>query len=67
MRKARDLDYINWYNNQNYDRITIIAPKGTRENIKAEAKRNGQSANEFLLKLIPQHLVAERIYIGRTE
>ena len=47
MRKVRNLDYINWYNNQNYDRITII--------------------NEFLLKLIPQHLVAERIYIGRTE
>lgn len=65
MRKARNLDYINWYNSQNYDRITILAPKGTRENIKAEAKRRGQSANEFLLKLIPQHLIAERVFIGK--
>lgn len=65
MRKARNLDYINWYNSQNYDRITILAPKGTRENIKAEAKRRGQSANEFLLKLIPRHLIAERVFIGK--
>lgn len=65
MRKARNLDYINWYNSQNYDRITILAPKGTRENIKAEAKSRGQSANEFLLKLIPRHLIAERVFIGK--
>lgn len=65
MRKVRNLDYINWYNSQNYDRITILAPKGTRENIKAEAKRRGQSANEFLLKLIPRHLIAERVFIGK--
>ncbi len=66
-RKARDLDYITWYNNQNYDRVTIIVPKGTRENIKAEAKRQGKSANEFLIGFIPKQLIAERVYVGRTE
>lgn len=66
-RKARDLDYITWYNSQNYDRITIIVPKGTRANIKAEAQRVGKSANEFLIDFIPKQLIAKRVYVGLTE
>lgn len=66
-RKSRDLDYITWYNNQNYDRVTIIVPKGTRANIKEEAKRQGKSTNEFLIGFIPKQLIAERVFVGRTE
>jgi len=66
-RKARDLDYIIWYNNQNYDRVTIIVPKGTRANIKEEAKRQGKSTNEFLIGFIPKELIAKRVYVGLTE
>ena len=57
--------YVNWYNSQNYDKVTIMVPKGTRENIRKEANKNGLSVNEFLRKLIPERLIAKRVYKGR--
>ena len=61
----QDTSYINWYNSQNYDRILITVPKGTKQMIKEEAKRKGQSTNEFLVSLIPEHLITERIYVKK--
>lgn len=61
---AQNIAYINWYNKENYDRVTIIVPKGTKERMKAEAKRNGLSTNEFIMQFIPKNLIAERVYKG---
>lgn len=61
----QDTNYINRYNRENYDRVVIMVPKGTKDNIKAEAQRRGQSANEFLLSLIPEKLVTKRVYVKR--
>lgn len=63
----QNTNYINWYNSQNYDRLTIVVPKGTKNNIKAEAGLKGQSVNEYLLSLIPERLISERIKIGKRE
>lgn len=63
----QDTSYINWYNSQNYDRLTIVVPKGTKDNIKAEAGLNGQSVNEYLLSLIPERLISERKRVGKKE
>lgn len=61
----RDTHYINWYNSQNYDRLLILAPKGTKEKVKEAARASGKSMNEFLKSLIPSKLIGEREYIGR--
>lgn len=57
------IKYHNWYNTQNYDRITFFVPKGTRENIKKHAKEQGLSTNRYLMSLVPKSLIKER---GKT-
>lgn len=64
---ARNNKYVNWYTSVNYDRLNIFLPKGSREKLKQEAKRKGQSLNEFIKNLIPEHLIAEREFIGKRE
>lgn len=46
--KFDQIKYQNEYNKANYDRIEIVVPKGRKEIIKAHAKANGQSVNEFI-------------------
>lgn len=52
-------DYINSFNRANYDRITLVLPKGSREKIKAVAKEKGMSMNEYLASLIPRTMVGK--------
>ena len=59
--------YGNWYTSQNYDRLSIFLPKGSREKIKAEAKKKGLSINEFVRSFLPNELFSERIYKGKRE
>ena len=59
--------YINWYTRENYDRLSVFLPKGSRERIKTAAAENGQSINEFIRHLIPKELIAQREYKGRVE
>lgn len=40
--------YINRYNQKSYDRISVFAPKGTRDRIKA----TGRSANGIITELL---------------
>ena len=54
-----DYDYINNYNRTNYDRITLIVPKGVRDLIKALAEQEGESVNEYIINTLPPALVAE--------
>lgn len=47
--KEKELSYIAQYQKDNYDRITVMAPKGTKEKIKAAATLKSMSLSEFVL------------------
>ncbi len=53
--KAR-IEANNRYNAKAYDRINIAVPKGTKDIIQAEAKKNGESVNAFINRLIDTEL-----------
>ena len=59
--------YTNWYNGQNYDRLNIFLPKGSKERIRKEAQKRGVSLNEYIRNLIPRRLLTERKYIGKKD
>ena len=42
----------NEYNKRAYDRINLTVPKGYREIIREAANANGESVNEFILRLV---------------
>ena len=54
--KEKELSYIAQYQKENYDRITVMAPKGTKEKVKAAATIRGLSASEFVLQCINKEL-----------
>jgi len=64
---SKSTDYINWYTKENYDRLSVFLPKGSRDRIKEEAKAKGLSLNEFVRSFIPDELIADREYIGKRE
>lgn len=50
--KAQMIEKVNAYNQENYDRVTIMLPKGEREKLKAYCTAHGESMNAYLLRLI---------------
>lgn len=42
----------NRWNEKNYDRITVVVPKGEKEIIKAHAQSMGEKTNEFIKRAI---------------
>ena len=50
--KAHMFEHVNAYNQDNYDRVTLMLPKGEREKLKAYCAANGESMNAYLLRLI---------------
>ena len=50
--KSDAVKYNNEYNKRAYDRINLTVPKGHREVIREAANANGESVNEFILRLI---------------
>lgn len=50
--KSDAVKYNNEYNKKSYDRINFIVPKGYREVIRDAANANGESVNEFILRLV---------------
>ena len=50
------IKYQNEYNKQKYDRITIMTPKGKKDEIKAAAKAAGLSVNEFINQAIDSYM-----------
>ena len=47
-------DYKRQFNEDNYDRIYVSAPKGKKEEYKALAERNGMSLNALIIELLEQ-------------
>ena len=50
------IKYQNNYNKEKYDRITIMAPKGKKDIIKAAATDLGISVNEFINRAIDAYM-----------
>ena len=51
-KKFNQIEYMNAYNREKYDRITIVVPKGRKDEIKAAAKNEGRSVNEYIINAI---------------
>ena len=47
-------DYKRKFNDDNYDRIYVSAPKGKKEEYKALAERNGMSLNALIIELLKE-------------
>ena len=62
-----DSNYVNWYTAQNYDRVQLILPKGSKERIKEEAKKSNQTVCEYIRSFLPDWLICERKYIRKKE
>ena len=54
--REKELSYIAQYQKENYDRITVMSPKGTKEKVKAGATLKGMSVSEFVLNCINKEL-----------
>ena len=54
--KEKELSYIAQYQKDNYDRITVMAPKGTKESIKNAASFKSMKMSEFVLDCINKEL-----------
>ena len=52
------IKYNNEYNKQNYDRISLMLPKGKKALIQQAAKVQGISANQFINAQIDRQLDA---------
>jgi DNA-binding transcriptional regulator YiaG len=54
-KKEKNFDqtiYKNNYNKENYDRTTLMLPKGGKEKLKKKAASQGMSVNEYVINLI---------------
>lgn len=50
--KKAALDYINNYQKEKYDRITVMAAKGKKEKYQAAAKAKGLSLSAFIMECV---------------
>lgn len=50
------IKYQNDFNKQNYDRISVLVPKGEKETIKQKAQAEGLSVNRFIYNAIRDKL-----------
>lgn len=55
-KEFNQIKYQNEYNKQNYDRFQFMAPKGTKDIVKAAALSCGQSVSEYILQAIKERL-----------
>lgn len=56
MSQNNRFKYNNQYAKDNYDRISVFVPKGTREKWKAIAAERGQSLNTLVVEAVNTYL-----------
>ena len=54
--KKKELTYIAQYQKDNYDRITVMSPKGTKEELKKAAALKNMNLSEFVLDCVNKEL-----------
>lgn len=58
MAKAKqDYDRINHYARENYDRILLLVPKGSKARIVQAARNAGRTTSDFIVSMIPRTLI----------
>lgn len=56
---AGKTEYKNKYAAENYDRVGLMLPKGTKDIIKAAAQKSGNSINSYIAVAIGDKLTAD--------
>ena len=56
MDKKSETKYKNKFNAENYDRYSLMLPRGTKEKIKAAADAEGLSVNAYINKAIAERM-----------
>ena len=52
MNKQEQIRYMNRYNKNKYDRISLMAPNGHKEKIKEAANAENMRMNEYIMSAI---------------
>ena len=63
---AGNTEYKNKFISENYDRIFLTVPKGTKALIEEKAKAEGMSVNSFIISLINKE-VEIRAEVNKSE
>ncbi len=63
--KAQGIRYNNDYNKQTYDRVTIMLPKGGKEELQTAARQAGQSVNEYVKQAISARMDRDGAEAGK--
>ena len=58
--KSKAIAYINQYNAQKYDRVTVMLPHGEKEALKEHAAANGESVNAFINRAIQEAMERDK-------
>lgn len=53
-------DYKRQFNDDNYDRIYVSAPKGKKDEYKVLADSNGMSLNAYIVSLLDSELTKQK-------
>lgn len=56
-RQEKQYKRQNEFSKQNYDRISVVIPKGKKDTIKEYANRKGMSLNEYIQKAIEKQML----------
>ena len=54
--KQAAFNYVNKYQKEKYDRITVMADKGKKEEYKAAAKLKGMSLSAFIMSCVDEKI-----------
>ena len=54
--KERESAYKNQFARQNYDRLSLVAPKDEGQQIRAAAAVQGESANEYIREAVRRRM-----------
>ena len=60
MDKKNATEYKNKFNAENYDRYSLMLPRGTKEKIKAAADAAGLSVNAYINQAIAERMQSDK-------
>lgn len=51
---------VNKYMKENYDRVNLTLPKGTKDKVRAHAESRGESLNAFITRAIEETMERDK-------
>ncbi|MCD8051830.1 MAG: hypothetical protein LUE89_09155 [Clostridiales bacterium] len=58
--REKMIKYNNTYNQQNYDRVSLMLPKGQKEAVREHAEAMGESLNAFVNRAIREAMERDK-------